>query len=607
MLFSRKFLTINLLFFIDFFLLFFAWLVSYLLRFNFEIPDDYFENMQQNYFIIFLELLLLLFFGLYRGLIRHFSFEDLVILACASIFSALFYSLVSYNLYPLYAVPRSILIINSSLFIVLLGGYRGLYRLLKEYVAYFYKRKYAENVIILGVSEASIALAKEIKKNVEWNLVGFVDSQQNSFSKRVLDFNVIDTFDNLKITLQKFKVKKVLIGYDKFLNQNYDNILEHIGSQKIQILKVPTLNDILNGLVSFSALKQIEIEDLLGRKQVNLDVFKIKKFLKSKKILITGAGGSIGSELCVQLLKFKPDLLICLDLSELALYSLEQKLLGLGFSQAKFLIADVKNKKRLSSIFDFYHPDIVFHVAAYKHVPLTETSNVSEVLINNVIGTFNLAKISINFNVKKFIFISTDKAVNPSNIMGASKHLAELICQSMQIRSKTDFVITRFGNVLGSSGSVIPKFREQISKGGPVTVTHPDVVRFFMSISEAAQLVIQASLMGKKCEIFVLDMGEPIKIVKLAKDMIKLSGFNENEIDIQFLGLRPGEKMYEELLNHTETISPTNHPNLKIAVPQKVSKSLAKDLVNWILSTADKNEVQIKKELKKLVKGYKEV
>ncbi len=342
----------------------------------------------------------------------------------------------------------------------------------------------------------------------------------------------------------------------------------------------------------------------MRRDKVDLDNAGLKNLIQNKTIVISGAGGSIGSELCRQIISFNPKRLICLDISEIALYKIEQEFVNLNFSRGIYLVADIKNRDRLNEVFHQFKPEIIFHAAAYKHVPLMETHNVSEAIINNAIGTYHLAQIAKEFKVKKFILISTDKAVNPTNVMGASKHLAEIICRGLQLKSSTDFVITRFGNVLGSSGSVIPKFREQIASGGPLTVTHPKITRYFMSIPEAAQLVIQASLMGKGGQIYVLDMGEPIKIVDLAKDMIKLSGFDEDDIKIKFTGLRPGEKLYEELLSDTEVILPTNHPKLKIAAPENVTEKLVKDLIKWVLSTTTKPEVQIKKELKHWVKGY---
>jgi FlaA1/EpsC-like NDP-sugar epimerase len=364
------------------------------------------------------------------------------------------------------------------------------------------------------------------------------------------------------------------------------------------------MGDLVSGRLNVSQIRPVEVEDLLGRDKVDLDNSGLKTLIKNKTVLISGAGGSIGSELCRQIIKFNPKVVICLDISEIALYNIEQEFLNLKFKNNIYVVADVKNKERLKEIFHKFKPEIVFHAAAYKHVPLMETYNVSEALINNAIGTYHLAQIAKDFKVSKFILVSTDKAVNPTNVMGASKHLAEIICRGLQLRSKTDFVITRFGNVLGSSGSVIPKFREQIAAGGPVTVTHPEMTRFFMSIPEAAQLVMQASLMGKGGQIFVLDMGESVKITDLAKDMIKLSGFDEIDIKIKFTGLRPGEKLYEELLSEGEVIMPTTHPKLKIASSENISEKTVKDLIKWVLSTTSKTEVQIKKELKRWVKGY---
>jgi FlaA1/EpsC-like NDP-sugar epimerase len=321
--------------------------------------------------------------------------------------------------------------------------------------------------------------------------------------------------------------------------------------------------------------------------------------------MITGAGGSIGSELSCQVLKFKPKLLICFDLSEYALYQLEQSFL---FSDVDanilYIVGDVKNELRLRKLISQYQPNLVFHAAAYKHVPMMERDNVAEAISNNVLGTYHFAKACLDLGVEKFIFVSTDKAVNPTNVMGATKRLAEIVCQGFQDDSGTRFVIVRFGNVLASSGSVIPKFRKQIAEGGPITVTHPDITRYFMSIPEAAQLVMQAGLMGKGGEIFVLDMGKPIKIIDLARDMIKLSGFQENEIDIKFTGLRPGEKLYEELIADDEHSVPTKHRKVRVAKAKKFDASLLIDLLSWIESSHHFDENTLKKNLRRWVEEY---
>jgi FlaA1/EpsC-like NDP-sugar epimerase len=320
---------------------------------------------------------------------------------------------------------------------------------------------------------------------------------------------------------------------------------------------------------------------------------------------VSGAGGSIGSELCRQIIKFNPKCIICLDISEYALYNLEQEYSGQKLLvRFIYLVGDIKHSSRLDKIFIKYRPAIVFHAAAYKHVPLMEIGNVSEAFNNNVLGTYHLAKASIKSNVEKFVLISTDKAVNPANVMGATKRLAEMICQGLQGNKGTQFVIVRFGNVLGSSGSVIPKFRQQINDGGPITVTHPDITRYFMSIPEAAQLVMQAGFLGKGREIFVLDMGQPVRILDLAKDMIKLSGMSEDEIKIVFSGLRPGEKLYEELLAEDELTLPTPHKKLRIANSERVNKKWLNALLIWINTIPEKDETLIKKELKSWVKGF---
>jgi len=364
----------------------------------------------------------------------------------------------------------------------------------------------------------------------------------------------------------------------------------------------------MSGRVSISQIRRIDVEDLLGRDPVNIDISGLKKLIYNKTILVSGAGGSIGSELCRQIIKFKPNQIICLDMSEYALYKLEQELSSQKFLiKFIYLIGDIKNSSRLNSVLTKYQPQLVFHAAAYKHVPLMEVGNVLEAFNNNVLGTYFLAMASKKAKVKKFILISTDKAVNPVNVMGATKRLAEMICQGLQDNNSTEFVVVRFGNVLGSSGSVIPKFRKQINAGGPITVTHPDITRYFMSIREAAQLVLQASLLGKGREIFVLNMGQPVRIIDLAKDMIKLSGLSKDTIKIVFSGLRPGEKLYEELLLKEEKTLPTTHKKIYIAYSKSVNKSWITDLLKWIKTIQEKDEVLIKKELKFWLKGIKKI
>jgi FlaA1/EpsC-like NDP-sugar epimerase len=371
-------------------------------------------------------------------------------------------------------------------------------------------------------------------------------------------------------------------------------------------MTVPSLEDLLTGRVAISAIRKVELEDLLGRDRIELDTAGLQGLLEGKTVLVTGAGGSIGSELCRQITRFRPRQLVFLEQSEFALYSIEQEFAG---RPVACVIGDVKDVARMDAVFAEHQPDVVFHAAAYKHVPLMECANAWEALKNNVQGTLNVARAAQANGTGEFVLISTDKAVNPTNVMGASKRLAEAVCQAVQAQgSATRFVMVRFGNVLGSSGSVIPRFREQIVKGGPVTVTHPDIIRYFMLIPEAAQLVLQAGLMAARDaeggRIFVLDMGEPVKIVDLARDMIRLSGFSEDEIKIEFTGLRPGEKLYEELLADGEATLPTPHPKLRIARPTDVPDAAwMAELEDW-LAAPWRDEAAVKAGLRRWVPEY---
>jgi FlaA1/EpsC-like NDP-sugar epimerase len=580
----------------------FIWYFAFLLRYNFYIPSNEVNTFFHSLLVVLpAHLLISYFLGIHRATWRYFSFDNLKNLIVLAIAVTLVTSLIFLMLRL--SVPRSVLVIHPILSIIILGGSRYLYRYFKESNINSRKNT-ASSVVIFGAGAAGIGLIKDFKRSNEWNVVAFLDDNKALHGRDLLSIPVLGGLPKLKDIKTKYGIEHVLIAMPSATNQRKKEILAEIKDLGLKALSLPSIEDLISGKIAISQIKSIEAGDLLGREQIILDSFGLNKLIKNNVVLVSGAGGSIGSELCRQIVNFNPSTLICLDISEVALYKIEQEFIDLNYSRGVYFVADVKNKERLTNIFNQFKPDIIFHAAAYKHVPLMETHNVTEVIINNVIGTYHLAQIAKIFKVKKFVFVSTDKAVNPTNVMGASKYLAEIICRGLQLKSKTDFVITRFGNVLGSSGSVIPKFQEQIAGGGPVTVTHPDMTRYFMSIPEAAQLVMQASLMGKKGQIFVLDMGEPVKIVDLAENMIKLSGFDEGDIEIKFTGLRPGEKLYEELLNDNESIMPTTHPKLKIASSENISEKTVKNLIKWVLSTTGKNEVQIKKELKRWVKGY---
>ena len=585
----------------------FAWYGAYLLRFNFELPPMHFAIMLQTLWItLSLQIIAFISFGLYRGTWRFASLVDLKRILITISFSAFALPLTLYILNNSFVVPRSVIILDCILLLLMMGAGRFIYRALKERLIYRTKFIKGKPVILIGAGSTAISLLKDLNMTNKWHVVGLLDDDVSMHGREILGVKVQGNISSLPIVAKMFSVSHVIIAMSSEQNQERLKALKFANNLGLETLTIPSIDDLMTGRFNITQIRRVDVEDLLGRDSVDLDNTGLKQLLEGQAVLVSGAGGSIGTELCLQIIKFKPSQLICLDISEYALYKLEQLLGNLEFStQLFYVVGDVKNVALLDKILAQHKPKVVFHAAAYKHVPLMETVNVSEAFNNNVMGTHAFARACKKAKVDKFILISTDKAVNPTNVMGATKRLAEMICQSFQSKLGTRFVIVRFGNVLGSSGSVIPKFRQQIKSGGPITVTHPEITRYFMSIPEAAQLVMQAGLMGKGGEIFVLDMGQPIKIIDLAKEMIKLSGYNEDEINIEFSGLRDGEKLYEELLANDEHTLPTPHEKLRIASARIVNKKWVNELLKWIATISDKDELLIKKELKTWVEEYK--
>ena len=587
----------------------FAWLAAFHLRFNFEIPANFSQALWLVMLIaIPIQMIMFFKFGLYKGIWRFASIPDLKRIVLAAVVSSVLISalLLMVNII---VVPRSVLLLNPLLLILLMGGSRFSYRAWQEYRLYGLTVKQGTPVLVLGAGDAAIALVKELARNDEWRVVGMLDDNKALFGRELFGVKVLGSIDKLKVYAQELKVSNVIIAMPSLAHQARRAAVLLAQNQNLNVLTVPAFDDLMSGRVSISQIRKVDVEDLLGRETVRLDNQGLQHQIEHHAVLVSGAGGSIGSELCRQILKFNPSKLVCFDISEYALYQLEQELIkDADTTELIFVTGDVKNEQRVKHLLSHYQPKAVFHAAAYKHVPLMETHNVAEALSNNVLGTYVMASASMQAGVEKFVLISTDKAVNPTNVMGASKRLAEMVCQSLEggVKAKTHFVIVRFGNVLGSSGSVIPKFREQIAKGGPVTVTHPEITRFFMSIPEAAQLVMQAGLMGNGGEIFVLDMGDPVKIAELARDMIRLSGFQHDEIKVVYTGLRPGEKLYEELLADDEQTQPTPHPKLRIAIARKADAIWVKKLLKWVESSQLANEKEIKKQLAFWVEEYVE-
>ena len=584
-----------------------AWWVAFLFRFNFDIPDNFSQSMLESaVWVIPLQALVFLFAGLYRGVWRFASLPDLQRLIRAIAISSALVVAILFMFKPHGVVPRSVLIMDPMLLLLLMGGSRFAYRAWKEHRLYGSAQFSGKPVLVLGAGEAAVALLKDLSKSREWNVVGLLDDKKAMRGRELLGINVLGSIEQLPKLAHALSVEHVIVAMPSARHQRRREVVELANQHGLNVLTVPSFDDLMSGRVSMAQLRPVEVEDLLGREPVTLDGEGLQHLIEGQVVLISGAGGSIGSELCRQVLKYHPQCLVCLDQSEYALYRLEQEFSGLAtHTSIEYLVGDVRSARRVQQVLGRYKPDVVFHAAAYKHVPMMENCNVAESLSNNVNGTYTIAQACKNTGVAKFVLISTDKAVNPTNVMGASKRLAEMVCQGLQEEDAgTRFVVVRFGNVLGSSGSVIPKFREQIAAGGPITVTHPEITRYFMSIPEACQLVMQAGLMGDGGEIFVLDMGDPVRIVDLARDMIRLSGLNEDDIEIVYSGLRPGEKLYEELLADDELTLPTPHDKLRIAVARNVDEAWVHALLKWIDRASLIDETVIKQELGMWVEEY---
>ena len=460
------------------------------------------------------------------------------------------------------------------------------------------------------------------------SVIGYLaqDLGQMLVGRLIQGLKVLGRVDELPKWAERYDVQVAIVAMPSASHRARRRAVELCGLAGVRPMTVPAFDDLASGRVTVSQIRQVELDDLLGRDPVMLDDKGLHGLLEGRTVMVTGAGGSIGSELCRQIARFRPKMLVLFELNEFVLYRMEQEF------EEKFpdlrtvcAIGDVKDEARLDQVMSQYAPTAVFHAAAYKHVPLMEQENAWQAVRNNVLGTYTVARVAMRHGVEKFVLISTDKAVNPTNVMGATKRLAEMVCQGLQGSSSqvlplagggggglqeemsasgTRLVMVRFGNVLGSTGSVIPKFQEQIARGGPITVTHPEITRYFMSIPEAAQLVLQAGLMGVGGEIFVLDMGEPVRIAELAKDMIRLSGYSEGDIPIVFTGLRPGEKLYEELLADDEHTLPTPHPKLRIARARTADGAWLDALLQWAVRDEMLSEQEVKQGLKKWVPEY---
>jgi FlaA1/EpsC-like NDP-sugar epimerase len=607
---------------IDTLIVFHATFFAYFVRFNFNFEQiDRFQILPSVAVFTGFVLFSMLLTRSYVGIVRHTSTGDLVnmmkMLGLAQVFLYVFrqanvlYGFVESTQF----VPISVSLIAALLSFPLLISYRLIVKEFYYYMSNAKNKDIVKKVAIYGAGEAGILTYKALKSsaNAQWNPVAFIDDDPGKAGKLLEGKKIFLGTEGLRRAVEKLGVQEVVIAINSLTASNKRKIIDTCLELGLPSKIIPPAKDWFEIGLNTQDIRDVRIEDLLSRDEINLEKENVVDSIEGKVILITGAAGSIGSELCRQLIHCKPKKLLMLDQAESALYELDQELMTTNTEIKRIaLVADIRNRNRMMEIFISFRPDIVFHAAAYKHVPLMETFPEEAVRVN-VLGTKILADLSSYFGIEKFVMVSTDKAVNPTNVMGATKRAAEIYVQSLDFHHQfqgdfghTKFITTRFGNVLGSNGSVIPLFQKQIKKGGPLTITHPDITRYFMTIPEACQLVLEAGAMGNGGEIFVFDMGEPVKILDLAKKMIFLSGKKLGvDIEISYMGLRPGEKLYEELLNNFEIVKETYHPKIRIAQVSPMDFGYVEEMFNHFKGLLEKGkEDDLVSHLKELVPEY---
>ena len=590
-----------------------AYSLGYLIRFEGKLPIEQWMRLKMTLpYIILCKMIIFFLFGLYKGMWRYTSYTDLKNVFFAALVSFLVIIVAILFIHRFNGYSRSIFVIDFLLTFIFVGGARVAVRLFftnpeSSFWPFVHSRKIiGRKLLIIGAGDAGEKVLREIKEHASINLepVGFLDDDSDKQGKTIHGIPVLGTVDDIHTIKRNFD--EILIALPSIRGEALRRIVDRCRETGLPFRTVPAIWELIKGKISVKTFRKVHLEDLLDREEICLEKEEISRYIKNKRILITGAGGSIGSELARQVGHFHPRAMALLDFSEEKLFKIENECRNrFGFISISGFLTDIKNRETVRRAFQAFAPDAVFHAAAYKHVPMQEL-HPWETVFNNILGTRNLVEAAAEYQVQRFVLISTDKAVRPANVMGATKRVAEMIVSGMNGDTATCFMAVRFGNVLWSSGSAIPVFQRQITRGLPVTVTHPEITRYFMSIPEAAQLVMQAGAMGKGSDIFILDMGKPMRIVDLARDLIRLNGLEpDRDIPIKFIGLRPGEKLYEELITEGEGIVPTSHKKILVLQGKLYDKKVFNARIDELLATAATyDSPAIKKKLQKIVPEY---
>ena len=556
--------------------------------------------------ITILKVMALYYFKLYKGLWEYASIDEMIEIVGAvligNFLSIIYLIIVNADL------PRSIYIMVPILDMALMGSSRFFYRIIKRVRYSITRPGDSKRILIIGAGAAGVMILRELRnhENLYSKTIAFIDDDHEKIGKHINRIPVVGSRNDIQKVSEKYKIDEIIIAMPSAKPKEIKAIITECKKTKCKTRILPGMYELIDGQVNVTKIRDVQIEDLLGREEVQLDLDELSNFITGKRVLVTGGGGSIGSELCRQIAKFNPEKLMILEIYENNAYDIQNELLKKYKNlNLRVFIASVRDETRINEIMEAERPQIIFHAAAHKHVPLME-DNPKAAIKNNVFGTLNVVKSADKYNVEKFVMISTDKAVNPTNVMGASKRVCEMIIQTYNSISKTEYVAVRFGNVLGSNGSVIPLFKRQIAEGGPITVTDAEVIRYFMTIPEACQLVLQAGSIAGGGEIFILDMGEPVKIIDLARDLIRLSGFEPDiDIKIEITGLRPGEKLYEEILLNSGEMIKTKHNKIYIEKPMEFSYNQLQEYLTLLRqSIKDQNPIRIRESLAYIVPEY---